>query len=204
MDNNPSSRKHFQLLCEILQQQLNDLKSEDKPALLDTDQVKDTLREIYDAVHRLGLETYAKEQPTDIPVIPQAEMTMSDEPVAIAPPEHDENPQPPAKDETAIHVAVQNVQDPVQQMNSQEKPLEVPPEIVPGLQAARKNAFEETSASPLKAEMESTIGSRYTPAETLYDRIGKSPQDTRLSEIFESNPRADLRISIGLPTEYQV
>lgn len=194
MDNNPSSRRHFQLLCEILQQQLDELKTEDKPALLDTDQVKETLREIYDAVHRLGLETYSRESPNHIQVSANADIPANEMRTPELSQENGENHRPPFIDETAIHAAVQNAQEPLQES----KPVEVAPEIVPGLQAARKNAFEEPSSSPLKAEMESTIGSRYTAAETLYDRIGKTPQETRLSEKFKSKPLEDLRISIGL------
>ena len=193
MNSNPSTRKHFQLLCEILQEQLNELKTGEKPALLDTDQVKETLREIYDAVHRLGKEAYSAKE-GDEGIQPNTETSGNSEPQAAPVSEYEHMAS--AADESKLYAAVQD-QEPVTEKIAPPPPVQIIPEIVPGLQAARKTAFEETN-NPVKPESESTIANRYTAAETLYDRIGKSPQEVRLSEKLQRKPLEDLRVSIGL------
>lgn len=207
MNTYSTTRKQFELLSETLENQLLDLKGSSRLSLLETDLIKETLRELYRTVDQLGKEAV-------LPSVSESGFPSS-QPLAdkMIPVENSVNIPHITKDliEAVSLQApiIMEIEVPVQEvlvaasLQETAPTKATPSEIVistfqPALQATRKSVYEETTSKTPLGNENITVGSKYSASETLYDRIAQTPQETRLSDQLQRKSLDDLRVSIGL------
>lgn len=201
MQQNSPLRHQLEALDKLVREQLDTFKTSSRPELLETDLLKDTLKELYLVVDQLY----------KLPVVLQSEPVP---PVQVEMPEPEPvttpvlTPVPVLEQKTEITEAKAETGVLPEISVSKEMPLETEAlpekEIRRDLQETRKSVYSESLSKSLQNEEQVTIGSRYKAEETLSERITATGVPRRLSDELQRKPLEDLRVSIGLNERFAI